>query len=119
MRSFRMLAGLGAAAAVPLGLAVRRVSDFGGSVLYEVLWCLAAAFAVPRWPAAGIAAVVFAATCGVEFLQLWHPPFLEWARSFFVGRAILGTDFDWRDFPSYAAGSAAGLLCLRALRRAA
>jgi hypothetical protein len=119
MESFRMRAALGVLLVVPLGLAVRRVSDFGGSILYEVLWCLAAAFVVPRWRSAPIAIAVFAATCIVEFLQLWHPPFLQWARGHFLGRSILGTDFDWADFPSYAVGSVAGYFCLRALRRAA
>jgi hypothetical protein len=114
-----MRAAIGAVLIVPLGLAVRRVSDFGGSVLYEILWCLLAAFAVPRWRAAPIAVGVFVGTCILEFLQLWHPPFLQWARSYFLGRCILGTDFAWSDFPSYAVGSVAGYFCLRALRRAA
>ncbi len=114
-----MRAALGALLVVPVGLAVRRVSDFGGSVLYEILWCLIATFAVPRWQPGPIAFAVFVGTCILEFLQLWHPPILEWARSYFLGRSILGTGFDWSDFPSYAVGSVAGYLCLRALRRAA
>jgi hypothetical protein len=64
-----------------------------------------------------IAAGVLAATCVLEFLQLWHPPFLEALRSNFLGATILGTTFDWTDFPYYFAGSGIGWLWLSMLRR--
>jgi len=118
MPSFRARAALSLAAIVPLGFACRRVNNSLGGALYEIFWSVAAAMAVPRWPAGRIAVCVLAATCALEFLQLWHPPFLEWARSFFVGRTILGSSFDWADFPYYFVGSAAGYWWVRALRRA-
>jgi hypothetical protein len=64
-----------------------------------------------------IAAGVLAATCVLEFLQLWHPPFLEALRSNFLGATILGTTFDWTDFPYYFAGSGIGWLWLNMLRQ--
>jgi hypothetical protein len=51
----------------------------------------------PGWSAARIAWVVLAATCCLEFLQLWHPPLLETLRSHFLGATILGTTFEWSD----------------------
>jgi hypothetical protein len=93
------------------------VNDSLGGAFYEIFWCLAAAFCVPRWPPGPIAAIVLVSTCVLEFLQLWHPPLLQWARGFFVGRSILGDYFDWWDFPYYILGSAAGYLWLRYLRR--
>lgn len=116
MGRFRLWAALGMAVLTPVGFASRRVNDSLGGVFYEIFWCLAAAFAVPRWPAAGIAGAVLVATCGIEFLQLWHPPVLEWARSTFVGRTILGNFFSWDDIPYYFVGSAAGYWWLRFLR---
>jgi hypothetical protein len=86
-----------------------------GGVFYEILWCLVLGLWLPRWKAARIATVVLTATCILEFLQLWHPPFLEWLRSYFLGRSILGSYFDWLDFPYYFAGSALGWLWLRGI----
>ena len=91
------------------------VNDSLGGVFYEIMWCLLFGLCLPRWKAARIAAVVLAATCFLEFLQLWHPPLLEWLRGYFLGRTILGTFFDWWDFPYYFAGSALGWLWLRAI----
>ncbi len=55
-----------------------------------------AVWQIPMW--------VFAITCGLEFLQLWHPPILEQIRSTFIGRASLGTTFSWWDEPHYVLG---------------
>lgn len=95
------------------------INDPLGSILYEIAWCLVIALAVRRWRPRPIAFAVFAATCILEVLQLWHPPFLEWLRSFFLGRLVLGTTFVWSDFAWYAVGSvtAYGLLTLHSRRR--
>lgn len=79
-----------------------------GGFFYELFWCLLAALLWPRSKPARIAGIVLAVTCLLEFLQLWHPPVLEWVRSFFLGRAIIGNTFDWADFPWYFLGSSAG-----------
>ena len=54
------------------------------------------------------ATAVFSMTSILEFLQLWHPAFLETIRESFIGRTLIGTTFSWPDFPHYAAGSALG-----------
>jgi hypothetical protein len=92
------------------------VNDSFGGVFYEILWCLFFALLLPRVRASRIAAGVLIVTCILEFLQLWHPPFLEYLRSFFLGRTILGSYFDWSDFPYYFLGSALGWLWLLAIR---
>jgi Protein of unknown function (DUF2809) len=91
------------------------VNDSFASIFYEILWCALAFFVNPRWRPAPIAISVFGATCVLEFLQLWHPPFLQWARSYFLGRSLLGDFFDWSDFLYYFAGSTLGYLWLGAL----
>jgi len=118
----RAALALSLALIVPIGFYFRRYHDSVGGALYEIFWCLFAALVNPRWRPAPIALAVLAATCLLEFLQLWHPPALELIRSHFLGRAILGTYFDWSDFPPYFIGSAIGYVCLRLLphtRRAA
>ena len=115
---------LALAVVVPLGVYTKFypgpgaawINDPLGSILYEIAWCLLAAFAFRRSRPAAIAVAVFAATCALEVLQLWHPPFLEFLRSFFVGRLVLGTTFVWSDFTWYAVGSAAGYALLNRIR---
>jgi hypothetical protein len=95
------------------GPAAHWVNDSFGGVMYCILWCLVFGLLLPRVRASRIAFGVLTVTCIMEFLQLWHPPFLEYLRSFFLGRTILGSYFDWSDFPYYFAGSALGWLWLR------
>jgi len=97
------------------GPAAAWVHDSLGGLFYEIFWCLVIALVRPRWSPARVALTVLSATCALEFLQLWHPAPLEWLRSFFIGRTILGSYFDWSDFPYYFAGSALGWLWLRVI----
>jgi hypothetical protein len=76
-----------------------------GGVFYELFWCLLAAWLFPRTKPGTIAVTVLLITCVLEFLQLWHPGFLQLLRGHFIGQAILGDYFAWSDFPYYIVGS--------------
>jgi len=124
-RSIVLLASI--ALVTPLGLYLKRyyhgpaegwVHDSVGGVLYVILWCLVAALCNSKWRPAPVATGVLTVTCILEFLQLSHHPLLEWGRSYFLGRTLLGSYFDWYDFPYYFAGAAIGWVGLRALPRA-
>ena len=92
------------------------VNFYLSGVFYVLFWCLAVFFFAPRRKYAWkIALCVLAATCLLEFLQLWEPAFLEKIRATFLGKAILGTCFVWGQFPYYVAGSLIGLLWLKLL----
>lgn len=101
---------------VPLGLATKRypieglawVQENSGGALYVVFFCLAALLVWPRARIWIIALAVLAATCGVEVLQLWHPPWLEAIRDTTPGALVLGSTFVWADFPFYFIGAALG-----------
>jgi hypothetical protein len=101
---------------VPVGLATKFYrgpaawwfNDYLGGVFYEIFWCLFFAFILPNVSAFLISIWVFLVTCALEFLQLWHPPFLEMIRSTFIGRAFIGHAFAWSDFPYYIIGSVIG-----------
>jgi Protein of unknown function (DUF2809) len=93
-------------------------NDYGAAVFYEIFWCLfaflffrsrVAVIQIPIW--------VFAITCILEFLQLWHPPLLEQIRASLIGKLLLGTTFIWWDFPHYVLGSVLGWLWLRQLHK--
>lgn len=100
----------------PVGLATKIydgpaawwVRDYLGGVLYVVFWILAVLWIRPGWSPRRVAPGVLLVTCALEFLQLWHPPFLEAIRSAAVGRALIGTTFVWWDLPHYVVGAVLG-----------
>ena len=125
-RRSRVLSLVSLLAVVPIGLGLKFysgpfrafVNDWASSLAYECLWMLAAFLVFPRRSAIlPIAVAVFLGTCVIEVMQLWHPPALEAIRSTFVGRCVLGTSFDPKDFAAYAVGCAIGGLWLRAIAR--
>ncbi|BAB76005.1 DUF2809 domain-containing protein [Anabaena sp. FACHB-709] len=85
-----------------------------GGIFYEIFWCLFAFLLIPTRRAVWqIPLWVLVITCLLEFMQLWNPPFLNWVRSFWWGRMLIGTVFTWADFPYYFIGSGLGWLWLR------
>lgn len=95
------------------------VSGHAGGLLYVAFWILVALAVAPQLPAGRVALVVLAVTCVLEFLQLWHPPLLERIRATFLGRALIGSDFDWGDFPYYFLGALGGVGLARLVERRA
>jgi hypothetical protein len=92
------------------------VNDSLGGVFYEIFWCLLIFLFLPKVKPWIIALCVLVMTCILEFMQLWHPPFLELLRSNFMGRTLLGTTFTWTDFPYYFLGSGIGWLWIKHLQ---
>ena len=90
------------------------VNNSLGGLFYVIFWCLLIFLIVTRKPGV-IALSVLLVTCTLEILQLWHPPLLEFARSGFIGRTLLGTYFTWSDFPYYFLGCAIAWLWMRFL----
>jgi hypothetical protein len=95
------------------GLGRHWVNDSLAGVFYVVFWCLAARLMLRAPRPLIVVTVVFVVTSALEVLQLWHPPSLVLLRSSFLGRTLLGSSFDWLDFPHYAAGAAIGWIWLR------
>jgi len=95
------------------------ISNSVGGLLYEIFWCLVLYFLFPKTRVVLLALIVLCITCFLEFLQLWHPSFLEYLRSNFIGRTILGNAFNWLDFPYYIVGSALGYFLLKLISKIA
>lgn len=93
------------------------VNNLGpASIAYEVFFMLLAFLFIPRRRAiTTIAITVCTATCAVEFLQLWKPPWLQALRGFTLGKAVLGHSFSWLDFPAYPIGCLIGWFLLHRL----
>ena len=57
--------------------------EVGGIFFYEIFWCLFAFLFIPtRSSITEIPLWVLIITCLLEFMQLWHPPFLNCVSSF-------------------------------------
>ncbi len=95
------------------GPAASWVNDSLGGLFYEIFWCLVVFIFFPKSRPLLIAAIVLTFTCLLEFLQLWHPLFLQTIRNNFIGVTIIGDSFTWSDFPYYFLGSGIGWLWLR------
>jgi hypothetical protein len=93
------------------------VNNSLGGLLYVIFWCLLVFLFLRSTKPWKIAAGVFAVTCLLEFLQLWHPPLLQYLRSHIIGRSVLGTTFAWLDFPYYLAGGGIGWLWMKFLQK--
>ena len=110
---------------VPAGLATKQyhgpirfwVNNSLGGVFYVIFWSLLLSLVAPRLRVLQNVVIVFAATCAVELLQLWHPPVLENFRHTIPGALLLGTTFTWSDFPHYATGALLALVFLPVLSR--
>ena len=88
-----------------------------GGLLYEIFWCLVISLILIKAKSWKIALTVFIITCILEFLQLWHPLYLEIIRGTFIGRTIIGTTFIPSDFIYYILGSLAGWILLNKIRK--
>lgn len=104
---------------IPLGLYTKFytgplytwVNNSFGGVLYVIFWSVLVFLFIPKISPWIICGFVLVITSILEFLQLWHPDFLELLRSGFLGRALLGTTFSGLDFLHYIFGFIiAGLL---------
>lgn len=94
------------------------VNNSLGGFFYEIFWILLLALILPKTRPVVIAFSVFIFTSVLEIMQLWHPPVLEYFRSFFLGKTILGNCFVWSDFLYYFVGSVAGFFWIRAIKKA-
>jgi len=110
---------------LPLGLLSKFYSGPGalwsnnslGGVFYVIFWCLLVYLIMPEKNTLAIAAGILAITCALEFMQLWHPPFLEWVRETFIGRSLIGHSFTWRDFPYYFIGAGLALIWMDRIKK--
>ena len=99
------------------GPADRWINNWGpASVAYVVFFMLLVFLVTPtRRAILPITVGVLTMTCALEFLQQWHPWWLQAARSTLIGAGFLGTTFSWCDFPAYFVGAAVGVGILHQL----
>ena len=102
--SIAIIVPLGFYSKIYTGLAAGWVNNSLGGVLYVIFWSLLFSICFIRPRAWKIAVIVLLTTCLLEFLQLWHPPFLQTIRSTFLGVSLIGNSFSWSDQLHYVIG---------------
>jgi hypothetical protein len=126
-KKIRLIAIICLIVIVPLGLYTKAyvglgqdwINNSSGGVLYEIFFCLLILLIIPKAQPGSIVGSVFFFTCVIEFMQLWHPPFLQAIRRTFIGATLLGTSFAGTDFIYYVIGSVLGWLILLTIIRIA
>lgn len=107
---------IGLMGVIALGLGSRKfpalvpafLGRYPGDSLWALMVFLGGAFCRPRASTRNIAVLAFAASCLVEFSQLYQVPWLNAIRSTTLGHLILGSTFSWLDIAAYAVGVFAG-----------
>ena len=124
MIQYRSILALSAVLVVPFGYSTRFSSllpewfrNVAGNIAYETLLILLLLLVFPKVKPIAAAITVCLISFGLEFLQLSQNPILVAARSNFLGRLILGSSFDWGDFPLYVLGSLIGWVYAARVKR--
>ncbi len=86
------------------------IGKYGGDSLWALVVFLCFGFASPRTPTVRIAFIAVCFAWSVEFLQLYHSPWIDGIRSTRLGRVVLGTTFNSPDLLAYLVGIALGAL---------
>lgn len=84
-------------------------TKYGGDALWALMVFFGFGFVFPKLRIVSLAAVSLGFAWGIELSQLYHAPWIDSIRAMRIGHLILGTTFNWPDFPAYAFGVVAGV----------
>ena len=118
----RLIYGLGMVLVIGIGLLWRSgllalpafIAKYGGDALWAFVVFLCFGFVSPRASTVRIGCIAICFAWSVEFLQLYHAPWIDGVRLTRVGRLVLGNTFNGPDLLAYVVGIALGALAERA-----
>ncbi|MBA7574696.1 hypothetical protein ES708_16511 [subsurface metagenome] len=99
------------------GIGETWINNHLGGTFYVIFWCLVVYLIFPKGKPFVIASWVLVVTVLLEFLQLYHPKFLELLRETFIGQTILGSSFNRIDFIFYLLGWIVAILWMTGLNK--
>lgn len=120
----RPLYALAAVLIAGMGLAWRALplsdfaSKYGGDALWALMVFCGMGFLFARASTLQVSLFALGFAWAIEFLQLYHAPWIDAVRGTLPGRLVLGSTFNPPDLLAYVAGVALGALLERAGRRA-
>lgn len=80
------------------------VSKYGGDALWSLMVFFGVGLLFPRLSTMAVAALSLIFASLVETSQLYHSPWIDAIRSTRLGALVLGSVFNWPDFPPYILG---------------
>ena len=83
---------------------------YGGVALWALMVFLGLGVAFPKFSTVRLACIAGCVAWCVEFLQLYHVPWIDAVRSTQLGNLVLGTTFHWPDLVAYLVGILGGAL---------
>lgn len=86
------------------------MSKYGGDALWALLVFCGFGFLFNRISTQRLSLVSLAFAWMIEFLQLYHAPWINSIRAMRLGHLGLGSTFNWPDLVAYALGIAIGAL---------
>jgi Protein of unknown function (DUF2809) len=86
----------------------RSVSKYGGDALWALMVFFGLGFVFVRGSTLRVAASAVCFAWSVEFLQLYHAPWIDGIRSTRLGHLMLGSVFNGPDLVAYGVGIAVG-----------
>ena len=90
------------------------VAKYGGDSLWALVVFLCFGFAFPRRSTTRMALLAVGFAWSIEFLQLYHAPWIDGIRSTRLGHLVLGNVFNSPDLLAYAVGVGLGAWAERA-----
>ncbi len=90
------------------------VAKYGGDSLWALVVFLCFGFALPRGSTTRLALLAVGFAWSVEFLQLYHAPWIDGIRATRLGHLVLGSVFNSPDLLAYAVGVVLGAWAERA-----
>jgi hypothetical protein len=114
----RSLLLLGILLIIPIGLLARHARDaypgpltaYNGDTLWPMLFYMLFAIALPAVRGGVLAVLALAATVAIEFLKLYHGPWIDAVRSTRIGVLLLGNTFLISHLACLVAGTTLALL---------
>ena len=107
--------GLGLASRTYDGLFPNALEKYPGDALWTVAVYLGWKLVVPAMVPWKLGLMALGQSFGVEFLQLYHAPWLDGIRGNYFGHLLLGSTFNPMDFVAYSVGTTAVFLIDRFL----
>ena len=115
MVALGVVIGLGLASRTYDGLFPNAFGKYPGDALWTVVAYLGWKLVVPAMVPWKLGLMALGQSFGVEFLQLYHAPWLDGIRGNYFGHLLLGSTFNPMDFVAYSVGTTAVFLIDRFL----
>ena len=115
MVALAVVIGLGLASRAYDGLFPNALGKYPGDALWTVAVYLGWKLVVPAMAPWKLGLMALGQSFGVEFLQLYHAPWLDGIRGNYFGHLLLGSTFNSMDLVAYSVGTTAVFLIDRFL----